>query len=62
MGCVAGIIDFLEPAQALPYFRRIAGHYEQAGQFEEAEKYWVRASLPLEAVEMYCRAGATTMQ
>ena len=31
----AGIIDFLEHGQALPYYKRIAAHYESTGNLEE---------------------------
>lgn len=53
----SGIIDFLEPAKALPYYRRIAQHYQTSGSLDEAERFYLRADLPMEAVEMYSRAG-----
>ena len=34
----AGIIEFLDHNQALPYFKRIAGHYEQMGNLEEVRR------------------------
>ena len=42
---------------ALPFFKRLARHFEAAKQYAEAEKYFVRAKLATEAVEMYIRAN-----
>ena len=42
--------------QFQPYYRRIARHYEQARDYEQAERCFLRAGQPGEAVEMYCRA------
>lgn len=42
---------------ALPYCKRLARHFEAAKQFAEAEKFFVRAKLANEAVEMYIRAN-----
>ena len=42
--------------QFQPYYRRIARHYEQARDYEQAERCFLRAGEPAEAVEMYCRA------
>ncbi len=53
----AGILEHVEPPKAAPYFRNIAQHYEASGSLEEAERYWLRADAPMEAVEMYNRAG-----
>jgi intraflagellar transport protein 172 len=53
----AGIIDFLEPSQATPYYKRIAQHYESTGNLEEAERFYVKAGVAVQAVDMYSRAG-----
>ncbi|KIZ07625.1 Intraflagellar transport protein [Monoraphidium neglectum] len=53
----AGIIEHLDASQAAPFFKRIAQHYAANGGLAEAEGYWLKAGLPLEAVEMYTRAG-----
>lgn len=42
---------------ALPYCKRLARHFEAGKQFAEAEKFFVRAKLANEAVEMYIRAN-----
>lgn len=55
--CPAGIVDFLEPSKAQPYYRRIGQHYEEANNRQEAERYLLRAAAPLDAVEMWMRAG-----
>ncbi|EFJ49307.1 intraflagellar protein IFT172 [Volvox carteri f. nagariensis] len=51
----AGIIEVLDPREAMPYYRRIAQHYETTGALEEAERYYIRADMAREAVEMYSR-------
>lgn len=53
----AGIIDAQGREVALPYFKRIARHYDEARQWEEAERYYIKAGLAGDAVEMYTRAG-----
>ncbi|KAJ9515621.1 hypothetical protein QJQ45_021684, partial [Haematococcus lacustris] len=53
----AGIIEFLDHNQALPYYKRIAGHYESTGNLEEAERYYIKAGLAIAAVDMYSRAS-----
>mmetsp|Transcript_26109 Transcript_26109/g.57041 ORF Transcript_26109/g.57041 Transcript_26109/m.57041 type:complete len:1764 (+) Transcript_26109:195-5486(+) len=53
----AGIIDFLDHASALPYYKRIAQHYESTKNFEEAERYYIKADMAINAVDMYSRAG-----
>eukprot|EP00854_Cymbomonas_tetramitiformis_P006568 gene6568-7868_t len=49
----ADIVEQQDPATAAPFFKRIAHHYEQARSYEEAERYYVRAGMPGDAVEMY---------
>lgn len=43
--------------QALPYYKRIASHYESIGNLEEAERYYIKAGMAMAAVEMYSRAS-----
>lgn len=42
---------------AREYFKRIATHYEQLRTYDEAERYFIKADMAREAVEMYSRAG-----
>lgn len=51
----AAIVEALDSSSAGPFYKRIARHYENARAYEEAERYYVRARLPGEAVEMYTR-------
>eukprot|EP00755_Sulcionema_specki_P012297 Sspe_Gene.8302::Locus_2835_Transcript_1_1_Confidence_1.000_Length_5381::g.8302::m.8302/K19676/IFT172; intraflagellar transport protein 172 len=37
----------------LRYYKILAAHYEEGRQYSEAEKYFIRAQLPKEAVRMY---------
>ncbi|MEW5300130.1 MAG: hypothetical protein WDW38_002966 [Sanguina aurantia] len=53
----AGIIEYLEPGKALPYYKRIAQHYESTRHLEEAERYYIKADMAMDAVDMYSRAG-----
>ena len=53
----AGIIEDQSRDVALPFYKRIARHYDEARQWEEAERYYVRAGLAADAVDMYVRAG-----
>lgn len=54
-GKAAQFAENLEPEAARPYFKRIAKHYEDARQFDEAEKYYVAAQATKTAVEMYTK-------
>mmetsp|Transcript_15284 Transcript_15284/g.25210 ORF Transcript_15284/g.25210 Transcript_15284/m.25210 type:complete len:1767 (+) Transcript_15284:218-5518(+) len=49
------IIDSLDVETAKPYFKRIAKYFEEAKQLKEAEKYYLKAGLPQEAVDMYTK-------
>jgi intraflagellar transport protein 172 len=51
------IVDSQDPEDLLTqkFYKLIASHYEDARHHEEAEKYYVKAGLWLEAVEMYTR-------
>eukprot|EP00959_Pyramimonas_sp_CCMP1952_P409339 8578577-Pyramimonas_sp.AAC.1 len=51
----AAIVEAQDPRTAAPFFKRIARHYENARAYEEAEKYYLRANTPGDAVEMYTR-------
>lgn len=42
---------------ALPFHQGLARHFESAKQYMEAEKFFLRANLAREAVEMYIRAN-----
>lgn len=42
---------------ARPYYRRIARHYQEAKSYQEAERFFVKAGEPEQAVEMYTRAN-----
>eukprot|EP00951_Prasinocladus_malaysianus_P046312 scaffold636442_cov46-Prasinocladus_malaysianus.AAC.1 len=53
----AGIIDNQDRDTALPFYKRVAKHYDEARQWEEAERYYVKAGLATDAVDMYTRAG-----
>eukprot|EP01063_Lacrimia_lanifica_P008046 TRINITY_DN1519_c0_g1_i1.p1 TRINITY_DN1519_c0_g1~~TRINITY_DN1519_c0_g1_i1.p1 ORF type:complete len:1768 (+),score=790.58 TRINITY_DN1519_c0_g1_i1:95-5398(+) len=39
----------------LKYYQTVASHYEENHQFTEAEKYYLKAQLPKDAVAMYTR-------
>ena len=41
----------------MPYYVKIARHYEEARKHEEAERYYVAADMPKHAVNMYASAG-----
>mmetsp|Transcript_29270 Transcript_29270/g.93818 ORF Transcript_29270/g.93818 Transcript_29270/m.93818 type:complete len:1764 (-) Transcript_29270:152-5443(-) len=51
------LVDSIDPEVAKPYFRRLARHYEDCAQYEEAEKCYVSAQAPQLAVEMYTAAN-----
>lgn len=51
------LLSSQDPREAMPYFRRIAQHYETTGALDEAERYYIRADMARDAVEMYSRAG-----
>ena len=41
----------------MPYYVKIARHYEEARKHEEAERYSVAADMPKHAVNTYASAG-----
>lgn len=47
----------LEPEFAKKYHKQIAQHYEETLSFDLAEKFYVKAGTPEEAVAMYSRAN-----
>ena len=47
------IIDQMDPRQAKSYYRRIAQHYYDIKDYDNAEKYFIAGGLPNEAVTMY---------
>jgi intraflagellar transport protein 172 len=51
------LVEALDADVAKPYYRRLARHYQEARNFEEAERNFVRAGRPEDAVEMYTRAN-----
>eukprot|EP00744_Colponema_vietnamica_P002535 GILI01003961.1.p1 GENE.GILI01003961.1~~GILI01003961.1.p1 ORF type:complete len:1242 (-),score=439.08 GILI01003961.1:257-3580(-) len=51
------LLDKQEAHIARPYYRLIAGHYRDMRQFEDAERFFLRAGAAREAVEMYSQAG-----
>ncbi|KAJ1625160.1 hypothetical protein T492DRAFT_844180 [Pavlovales sp. CCMP2436] len=53
----AQIVQHLDSAHAMPYYGKIAKHYETTGALDEAEAYFVRGGSPAEAVEMRLRAS-----
>jgi intraflagellar transport protein 172 len=42
-----------DPETAKPYYKRIARHYQELDDYAEAEKFWIKAGLHRNAVEMY---------
>jgi len=49
----AQIVETLEPTEAKPYLKQIADHYKTARNYDEAERFYLRAHLAKDAVEMY---------
>jgi len=46
-----------DPEAARPFYKRIARHFHEAGNLEEAERFYVKSGNPQAAVEMYTLAG-----
>ena len=42
-----------DPETAKPYYKRLARHYQELDNYTEAEKFWIKAGLHRQAVEMY---------
>ncbi|KAI8848693.1 hypothetical protein BC829DRAFT_443633 [Chytridium lagenaria] len=52
-----GILDCLQPPESgKPYFLELAKHFAGVSDFALAEKYFVQAGKPQEAVDMYTRS------
>ncbi|RHY72165.1 hypothetical protein DYB30_002007 [Aphanomyces astaci] len=51
------MVETLDDDIALPYYRRLARHYQDAQQFEQAERCFIKADAAKDAVEMYTRAN-----
>ncbi|KAL2652215.1 hypothetical protein R1flu_020343 [Riccia fluitans] len=51
------IVEAQSSKVAQPFYKRLARHFETAKQYMEAEKFYIRAKLATEAVEMYIRAN-----
>jgi intraflagellar transport protein 172 len=52
---VVNLLEAININEARPYHRRLARHYQEAGQLEQAEQHFINAAVPSEAVEMYTR-------
>ncbi|KDO34175.1 hypothetical protein SPRG_01418 [Saprolegnia parasitica CBS 223.65] len=51
------MVETLDDEIALPYYRRLARHYQDAQQYEAAERCFIKADAARDAVEMYTRAN-----
>lgn len=51
------LVETLEDDVSLPYYRRLARHYQDAQQLEQAERCFIKADAARDAVEMYTRAN-----
>ncbi|CAM6098614.1 unnamed protein product [Calypogeia fissa] len=49
------IVEAQNSKVGLPFYEQLARHFEEVHQYSEAEKFFVRAKLAHEAVEMYTR-------
>jgi len=49
------IVETLAPSDAKQYYAQIAKHYEQARTYDDAERFFLKAGQPQDAVEMYSR-------
>ena len=54
---VAEIAYSLDRETARDYYYKVAKHYESSTNYSEAEKYFVQAGVPQEAVDMYASAN-----
>ncbi|KAJ3290304.1 hypothetical protein HK104_006864 [Borealophlyctis nickersoniae] len=53
-----GIVDSLQPPEAgKPYFLQLAKHFSEVQDYSLAEKYFVQAGRPQDAVDMYTKAN-----
>jgi intraflagellar transport protein 172 len=51
------LVETLDDDIALPYYRRLARHYQDAQNYEQAERCFIKADAARDAVEMYTRAN-----
>ncbi|GAB9470746.1 hypothetical protein Gpo141_00007983 [Globisporangium polare] len=51
------LVETLDDDISLPYYRRLARHYQDAQNFEQAERCFIKADAARDAVEMYTRAN-----
>ena len=53
----AQVVETLDPTEARPYYQQIAKYYEGARNYDDAERFYLRAGLPQDVVEMYSKAN-----
>ena len=51
------LVDAVDSESSKPYYRQLARHYEESGQYDLAERCYVSADQPQFAVEMHTRLG-----
>lgn len=51
------LVETLDDDVSLPYYRRLARHYQDAQNYEQAERCFIKADAARDAVEMYTRAN-----
>ncbi|DBA03525.1 TPA: hypothetical protein N0F65_011426 [Lagenidium giganteum] len=51
------LVETLDDDVALPFYRRLARHYQDAQNYTEAERCFIKADAARDAVEMYTRAN-----
>lgn len=51
------LVEVMDSESARPYFKQLARHYEDAAQYDLAEKCYVSADLPQLAVELHTKLG-----
>ena len=53
----AQIVETLDAADAKPYYAQLARHFETVRAYDDAERFFLRAGLPQDVVEMYSRCN-----
>jgi len=53
----AQIVETLDASDAKPYYAKLARHFEASRAYDEAERFFLRAGLPQDVVEMYSRCN-----
>jgi len=53
----AQIVETLDAADAKPYYAQLARHFETTRAYDDAERFFLRAGLPQDVVEMYSRCN-----